>query len=635
MKIVAITESTLSFDTDNITLVNPIDYLGPTPQHWENYEMEYLPYLISEDLKTMLDEESIIAIDFDLLKVNKFLLAHHIITSLNVGVLYFSANDSSFSRFDEDHGLLRNRFIQMINLDHLQKIVENLDEAKRLLVAFNNLFDYETYKEHYQNNIQIDRHQATNEWGALKFLYNHGLSLIDIKSVFAFPETIFFKQKLREFNINGSLTIDTTGYSQNLLLQQAKTQFAIKSNQVSNILLIDDNADKGWRVVVKKLFPNSTLDIKLNYDEALNIPDFGVYDFVFLDLRLPTNQVDRIPKIENGMFLIEKIKSADTSLHVPLIVFTASQKAVTLHLVQQKGADAMYVKQPPYFSLEQSLDNYYKFILELNTQIDKGLHLKYYWELIVKCKNNLLPEILDQPNKILKSRIIERLEMFYGLIKKSYEQYSYNDSKFHFSSDILSFMTLWSTLNEIQECHFEKGGEFSHIQIDDSSNPGHYLPIELDDWAIKNQLPKAYFVLEKPIFEEDIEGSGLRTPPDRSHIKREMFSKLKYNKNTSPFYSLTPKYTYQRVGIKKILSSQIAYILLAKNTLKNSTKKDRCLTILKASNDQRNNLYLTHGESLSTSFHSDKEQNKQLPNNITKDLFDVIIFLLTGLDSHI
>ena len=62
-------------------------------------------------------------------------------------------------------------------------------------------------------------------------------------------------------------------------------------------------------------------------------------------------------------------------------------------------------------------------------------------------------------------------------------------------------MTLWSTLNEIQECHFEKGGEFSHIQIDDLLNPGHYLPID----TVRSGLRFSKDYIEEVSMESDLD----------------------------------------------------------------------------------------------------------------------------------
>ena len=296
----------------------------------------------------------------------------------------------------------------------------------------------------------------------------------------------------------------------------------------------------------------------------------------------------------------------------------------------------MYVKESPDLTLTESLDNYFDFISEINFQIKKGEHLKKYWEAIKKIKQGFLPEIINSNTLKLKSRIIERLEMFYGLIKKKYEQSSYNDKKFHFSSDVLSFMTLWSIFNEIQECYFQKGNDQSYTKIKDfSSNPPSFININLDNWKLKNQTPNKYYVVEKPIIEEDISASGSRSRPNKDYIRRDLFSDFQPARNY-PFYEFDHNgFKLRRVNYKEKLSLQIAFIILAKNCFKSSTKINNYLSILKEANEQRNKLYITHGEESSSTFHTQLEKVKTLPTNATVDLFSLIAFVLTGDDSII
>jgi hypothetical protein len=46
--------------------------------------------------------------------------------------------------------------------------------------------------------------------------------------------------------------------------------------------------------------------------------------------------------------------------------------------------------------------------------------------------------------------------MFLGLLKKAFEQTEFDKNTFFYSKWELSFLTLWSTLNEIQEAYYEK-----------------------------------------------------------------------------------------------------------------------------------------------------------------------------------
>ena len=233
-------------------------------------------------------------------------------------------------------------------------------------------------------------------------MLNHGVRLSDIESQYKLPKTIYFKQKLKEHNIDNSTIIDISTYLKKDNLNVEKAKFLVNTKRVNKILLIDDNSNRGWRYALKVLF-NSAPDIKLHFEEANSIVDFSIYDLIFLDLRLPTNLNDTIPNIDNGFKLIDKIKADENSLNIPLIIFTASQKASTLNDILEAGADAMYVKESPDLTLTESLDNYFDFISEINFQIKKGEHLKKYWEAIKKIKQGFLPEIINSNTLKLKS----------------------------------------------------------------------------------------------------------------------------------------------------------------------------------------------------------------------------------------
>ncbi len=214
-------------------------------------------------------------------------------------------------------------------------------------------------------------------------------------------------------------------------------------------------------------------------------------------------------------------------------------------------------------------------------------------------------------------------------------QSTYNDNKFHFSAEILSFITLWSILNEIQECYYKKGAGSSATKVYNpgGTGPNVFIPIDLNDWKIKNQTPESFYIIEKPIFDEKVEPSGARKRLNtRGNYRTEIYGNIKLSPN-SPFFEIDAAgYKKAVVNLRQKLFLQIAYLLLAKVAFKSSSKKVEYLKILKASNDERNKLYITHGEGLNSNFHASTEKSKVLPNNRTLNLFKLITFLLTGND---
>ncbi|OMQ13676.1 response regulator [[Flexibacter] sp. ATCC 35103] len=635
MKKIIITEKPddFKFCNDSCEIIDVNKVQNVIPNAWKNYSDEYVPYLICEGIK---DNKSFIVIDFEINKQHLFLLAHHLITSSKGIICFLSETQNLLSPYENDFGLFLNRAIKLINKGQLSELLDKSDvsELERFCNVFELNFDYINYVSNYQKFLVLDRHQATNEWGAIKLLLNYGISLQKIEQSYQIPKTIFFKQKLKEHGVEDSTIIHFNGYVHESKIGIEKTKLTSNISKLQKILLIDDNANKGWKFALEKIFYPANIDVKLNLTDALLVSDFSIYDFIFLDLRLPadlltTSSVD----ISNGIQLINKIKSDEKSLHVPLLIFTASQKASTLNQILEAGADGMYVKESTDSSKEESFDNYLDFLIETNFLIEKSEYLRLYWDAILKIKTSLLPEITDNPPLIIQSRIIERLEMFYGLIKTKFEQSDFNTQKFHYSYDTLSFMTLWSILNEIQECFFEKNLEMSHTSFLDASGTHVYLP--LDSWKIKNQSPDKFFIKDKPIFEEEINERGRRSSPNLNKVRREIYSSFQ-RKNVAPFFEFDRNgFKLKRENYRDRLSLQIAFFLLAKDALKLSSRVNNYLQILQDSNKIRNTLYITHGENSNTGFHSLLEKDKHIASNVSLDLFKLISFLLTGNDSII
>ena len=630
--------SNFSHLSSRCKIIDPSSCTTPPSHVWDNYTHEYIPYIICEDIKNV---GLVVAIDFSLEDDLKYLLAYQIITTCDdATIFFFSDVVPNNIHLQNDYGLFRCKAIRLTPTETLDQLfAEDESQLIRFSKVYKTEFSYIICKNNYQRFFNLDKHQITNEWGAIKLLLNHQLTLTDIENGYEIPKTVYFKQKLKEYNINDSTTISFTGYVRETEIIDEKLKFAANISKLHKILLIDDNANKGWKFALEKIFPTVSIDVEHYYDDASLITDFSIYDLIFLDLRLPKNTIDSKPEIKNGLLLIEKIKITK-SLHVPLLIFTASQKASTLDVILEAGADAMYVKESADFSREDSFDNYLDFIREINFLIYKSENLKNYWNAISSIKNSLLPEIVNNGSLKLKSRIIERLEMFYGLIKTEHEQSKFNAKTFHYSYEKLSFMSLWSILNEIQECYFEK--VHSPISLASTGTlrkaDGSVFKY-LSKWHIKNQVNDIYF--EKTNLGLKLLPSGhFKTYTNGDYeISSELFRHLKYDSSTSPYYKTRNSggaYVKEKIiRPDQTISFQIAFLLREKSQLRVSTSVNSYLISLKKSNDLRNKLYLTHGEDATTTFHTQLERQKTMPPNATLDLFKLIAFLLTGNDSLI
>ena len=127
------------------------------------------------------------------------------------------------------------------------------------------------------------------------------------------------------------------------------------------VLIIDDEADKGWSVVLEALLKATFKPVIFNKKAAeynhlpQNIRDGikkGVYDLVFLDLRMKGEEEENIynPRHFSGMKILKEIKK---NKGVQVIMLTASNKAWNLKALLQAGADGYYIKESPEYGFSK------------------------------------------------------------------------------------------------------------------------------------------------------------------------------------------------------------------------------------------------------------------------------------------
>ncbi len=491
-----------------------------------------------------------------------------------------------------------------------------------------------------------DRHQIANEWGAVKLALNAGYNKEDIK--YDWPPTLYFKYLLKKHEsqiltkeerlaiIEKNIDEWESIASAESLLQDGKLKFSNHPYlRNKKVLLIDDNADKGWEVILKNIFGGSPFVVKTDFEQVNqfgNLLDINKYDLVFLDLRLPKILLKDV-QLEHGIDLLDKLKFAYP--HIPLIVFTASNKSWTLDEANERGADGMYVKESPEYGGDDkySKENFESFVKTVLKCMDSYHIMRPYWEMIRDIENNPL-EIFYKSQKM--NRIIERLKMFYGLLKRGKEQRNFDEKMFHFSDYELAFITLWSTLNEISSAFYKKIKENNSVKFEETHHPDESIievsPEKIENhfvWQIKNQRDKL-FQFELRI-KKDKSGKKI-IKNDKYQIVEECVTKIAYDRfnQSGQYYNLADNF----FNPTKTLHIQIAFLLLCQNDLKGSTKAERHLSNLKNLNDKRNSLFLTHDSYDKDNFRTEREKRNQdhkleMKQSI-KELFELVAFLLTG-----
>jgi CheY-like chemotaxis protein len=108
---------------------------------------------------------------------------------------------------------------------------------------------------------------------------------------------------------------------------------------------------KRWAEVDKRLFDEITSNNQQNSSNTIDelkslrnkLENFFPYDLVFLDLRLePKDKEKKNPEKFSGMKLLKSIKKFNPG--IPVIIFTASEKAEILETALKNGADGYWIK---------------------------------------------------------------------------------------------------------------------------------------------------------------------------------------------------------------------------------------------------------------------------------------------------
>ena len=252
------------------------------------------------------------------------------------------------------------------------------------------------YVTAFLNKIQINpddtvgRHSMANQWGA------DVLNRIISKDDFVESEEISKEKKKLYYKY---VFLNTVPIEEIISGTSAKP---FRRNEMCNalqkkVLLVDDEADKGWSFVLKKwLFGCATFDVVNTPVSSFDDIPEGIrkritsdyYDLYLLDLRLLGNKEDDIYDTNefSGMKVLRSIK--DSNIGNQVIIMTASNKAWNMKSLLDAGADGYYIKESPELKLPKSFSeaNYKSFSLD----VKQALKSDYKKEIYRKVKSIIL-----------------------------------------------------------------------------------------------------------------------------------------------------------------------------------------------------------------------------------------------------
>jgi len=279
-----------------------------------------------------------------------------------------------------DNALAPIVFISELAIDALLKLNENsqifltaniyLSPASKLTECLNNAsrMRLEDYQRDFLNKITINppissttgRHGLANQWGAgvmYRILEGHQYHGDECPELVRKQKDIYFKYIL-------ATTVDDI---QTLVIPEKKVLLGNNLPILSTgrrILLIDDMADMGWSLAIKKFFPGaqidvisrSVTDIEQFSDDEKRMVLQDDYDLYLLDLRLGGDKEEYIYETSafSGMKVLKKIKEENRGRQV--IMFTASNKVWNFKQLLDPGAGAngYYIKEAPSFKFSES-----------------------------------------------------------------------------------------------------------------------------------------------------------------------------------------------------------------------------------------------------------------------------------------
>lgn len=314
-----------------------------------------------------------------------------------------------------------------------------------------------------QPNATEGRHSIANQWGAdvlSRMTIGNETNNELIKKT---RLSLYFKY-IRVLSLNLS--------DINNLINGFETTCAPSSNRTINatnkkILLIDDEAEKGWEDVLKqilsqpivfKTLPKQISDFEQLPDEIKVKIEDGYFDLIFLDLRLNglAEEENLDPDNFSGIKILRTIKDKNRGNQV--IMFTASNKAWNMKKALD-DADGYYIKESPEYNFSTSYsESNANELIECIQQCFNNGYLRDVYKKIKKIK-----ELIQSSNCFLErtDEILGSIDMAYDLLAKSntkqeYKAYSYLQL-FLIIEEYVKIPTLYDTSED--GLYLYKGGQ--------------------------------------------------------------------------------------------------------------------------------------------------------------------------------
>lgn len=314
--------------------------------------------------------------------------------------------------------ILTSKGVYFSSLNDIESISVELDVIQGILLN--------EYKTGFLDIVKIlpdetiGRHSLANIWGAYSLDKAANVNVLHSDSEFMSNRMKLYFKFISALNNLKTFSIKSVGH---ISLGSSNTINATNKR----VLLIDDEADKGWEMVLRKVFKTQSdadfvvINEKVkNYDgfseNSRSIIENQMFDLYLVDLRLNGLEEDGLlnPNDFSGMSVVRKIKSLNQGNQV--IIFTASNKVWNMKALLDAGVDGYYMKESPEFgfSSEFSEQNYLRLKEEVERCFDRDF-LKDVFLKIQKAKS-IINKISDDN---FKNELSNQFDLFWNMVSKA------------------------------------------------------------------------------------------------------------------------------------------------------------------------------------------------------------------------
>ncbi|WP_375560820.1 response regulator [Bernardetia sp. OM2101] len=448
-------------------------------------------------------------------------------------------------------------------------------------------------------------HTISNEWGAFKLAqYTNTLYAVNNNTlVKEKAKTLYFKYLCLKDNVDFSAT-------------QSDEPIKIDCED-KNVLLIDDQADKGWEDIFKIIldtnnftsvpisFLGSGKDENKIFTDAENLISTNEYDVVLLDLRLKSSDKSNTAGFNDitnfsGYQLLKKIKEKNKGIQV--VIFTASNKAWNMKALLETGADGYYIKQSPDFNYgnDYAKQNFEAFHEEMKIALERSSFLKWFWKHTDELINHLDSEYSHES---IDDNFVESVKLSLNYAYDTIENYH------SYVSDNQKFLN-YAFISYCNLIEFVVVGLFDvHDTDEQDPSRSYYLK------KINNEAPQIEIITNvnqppnTPSYETLLMFEKKQTDPnDKSIILQHPYYKLQTNKSEQTIKNFEDRNSL------KILAGYAAILLLRYNLFSHQDIQDY--------------------ETLKEKRHKFMHSNENQPNNISltdcKNMFRMVYAVLKG-----